>query len=307
MFFFESYVDFERTNEIIEEVLTQFISEIIPEIPKDLYHYSSLEVCEYILRDSIRLTHARYSNDEAELELGVNLIRRELAVHAKKDEEVAAIRDQFESNILNFDAYVFCLSAGLRKQIATKILPNLRPQEVLSQWRGYSADGRGGCLTITKRSLNALCKAGSSLRINPVIYDPALQTKLVQSILNRAALGSPRRVAAALLYLVPLFKNQGFWEENEWRLIHVPSESVAVAHKFAFRRDLYAPYVELSAVINADPKIQPFAPKANLFDVKEIMIGPSRHRELNKKSMEKAVAGAGRSASVSTSAIPYRT
>lgn len=126
---------YSTTTTILEQVLTNLPA--LPYAPAELFHYTSLETIQKILeRDDIRLTHAEYSNDQRELEEARILIGARLAAHAGPAAFLNAVKTAYDAQAGNLDVYVFCMSTG--------IVGNPLPQDMLSQWRAYSQDGRGG-------------------------------------------------------------------------------------------------------------------------------------------------------------------
>ena len=116
-------------------------------------------------------------------------------------------------------------------------------------------DGRGICLTLNASDLGRLVSNTPGLRINPVIYDRAIQAQFVNSILDRAFAAHQAQypsaheaAIAALFYTTPLMKAPGFVEEQEWRLVFMPPAGVVPRLGFHARRDFLAPYVTLNEI-----------------------------------------------------------
>jgi hypothetical protein len=111
----------------------------------------------------------------------------------------------------------------------------------------------GRLLTLDSNGLAPLASHfPAGLRRNPVIYDPAAQTALINGILTQGnglhAAGNPAAIDAtvgALIFVTPLVKNPGFAEEREWRLIYTPLEEAPPHLGFHPRRDFLAPVVSL--------------------------------------------------------------
>jgi hypothetical protein len=234
------------------------------------------------------------------------------------------VLDEYQSAAPNLDAFIFCMSTGL-----TSSAPP--PQDMLSQWRAYGQDGRGICLTFDGSDLSRLVANTPGLRLNPVIYNRTTQKRFVDEILDRALAAhsdvpNAREAAvAALVYATPLMKAPGFTEENEWRLIFMPPAGVTPELKFHPRRDFLAPFITLNhiwrvlqpqmlAVRELDEMLGPvdFRPATHvppLIPITKIMVGPSGHQSLNKRSAEKLIAQIPHRAGVQIlrSTIPYRS
>lgn len=305
---------FSHSQQILQEVLDRLIAEEhVRYLPQTLYHYTSLETAERILqKDDIRLGHAEYSNDQQELEEARRAIRARVAVHGGNALFLTQVQTNYDRRAADLDAYIFCMSTGDQNR-----QPN--PQDMLSQWRAYGADGRGACIELKAADFGRLAKILPGLRINPVIYDPTVQSLLIDDILTRGdglSAHSPTAVeatVAALVFVTPLMKAEGFSEEREWRLIFMPPPPPSPQPEYGFhpRRDFLAPYVTLndlwtrlpkrSIVPGHDPVVQQLIPATG------IMIGPSGHQPLNVRAIAKVLAQARRAIQPTRSAIPYRS
>src|ERR1700752_2332493 len=84
----------------------------LPKPPPELHHFTSLDAAYRIIEDdSVRLSHAEYSNDQTEMERAKEIIRT-TALRARSDnlsffEDVYKL---YEQRVPNLDAYVFCTS-----------------------------------------------------------------------------------------------------------------------------------------------------------------------------------------------------
>lgn len=305
--------------EIVRAAVERYLAEDIHRL-RELNHYTSLEVINKILdNDDVRMSHAEYSNDQAELKYAIRLIFSRIGgmpSHRYAD----LIRDEYKNKSDDLDAYVFCMSQGNSIKLSQ--------QDVLSQWRAYGADGRGGCLTISPPELMKLAQNLVGLQLNPVIYEPSLQVTIIDSILNqgesnyRAGINNAiEATASALIALTPIMKTIGFEEEREWRLIFIPPPDIKVYFSFHPRRDFLAPYVNLKdlcttyrqKLIDSDEyseeqrgreDISKFNP---LIPAIELMVGPSGHQDLNRRALAKIISQNGRGIRLTQSAIPYRS
>jgi hypothetical protein len=313
---------FRATRTILQDALTDMGEKNqLPLQPHVLYHYSSLEVLQKILEsDDIRLSHAEYSNDQREIEEARSLIfvRLKAATPVKFS---SAVQVAFQTQAKDVDAYIFCMTTG--------VVGSAKPQDVLSQWRAYAQDGRGGALTLDRKGLSALVYHLPGLRLNPVIYDPVVQGLLIDKIIAAGAAhyGAIGAVAidatvASLVFALPLMKHEGFAEEREWRLIFMPPNDLTLAGlKFQARRDFLAPFLELQylwKVVRPEmldllkdeqspPVNVPVPSGGPLIPATGLMIGPSGHQQLNVRAMVKAVAHSHRAFTVDTSDTPYRS
>jgi hypothetical protein len=308
---------------IMERVLTHDLPNLAANRPKLLYHYSTLETIQKILEfDNIRLSHAEYSNDRHELVDAIKLVTAILASQAQSSASgmgsfCGQVEHAFRAGLADLDAYIFCMCAGLG---------GTNPQDMLSQWRAYAQDGRGGAITLDVAGLTSITYHLPGLRINPVIYDPATKTALVNAILaegfsrhKHAGHAAVSETVEALVFCAPLMKHAGFLEEKEWRLIYVPRVGQALpVINFHPRRDFLAPYIDLKNLWTStalasvqgqhSPPLNVPKPTGNpLIPIAEVMVGPSAHQDLNVKSMKKVTSRFRVGVTVGSSQIPYRS
>jgi hypothetical protein len=309
------------TSDILQEVVTSLVDEekLLPKPPTRLHHFTSLETASRIISgDNIRLSHAEYSNDQTEMGQAKDVIRSEL-INRSANAFFQQVLTDYETLAPNLDAYIFCMCTET----------NGVAQDILSQWRAYGQDGRGACITLETTKLSHLVGNMPGLRINPVIYQRAIQVRFVDKILDRGlrehhANTSNAREAtiAALVFATPLMKAAGFEEEQEWRLIFMPPQ-VGPTPEFGFqaRRDFLAPFIDLTSLWhNLRPQMMAIRelrdtlptvlPAINLplVPITDVMIGPSGHQMLNARAFTKLLIQANRSTvKILQSAIPYRS
>jgi hypothetical protein len=201
-------------------------------------------------------------------------------------------------------------------------------QDILSQWQAYGKDGRGVALTLDAGQLSRIIQNVPTMRINPVIYDSAVQQMFIDGILAAglaSASSNPNAVdatATALVFATPLMKATGFEEEREWRLVLMPPAlDPSPTLQFHPRRDFLAPFFDLSyiwhqlrpqmlAINELRATLPPRLPTVNLplIPIQEVMIGPSGHQALNLRAFKKLLAQSKRNGiAVNHSQIPYRS
>jgi hypothetical protein len=311
------------TSDMLQQVVTELVDveRLLPALPPRLHHFTSLETAYRILdKDNIRLSHAEYSNDQTEMAQAKDIILSELQKRAVSPFFGQALIE-YEKRAPSLDAYVFCM--------AMDKLGEGPPQDILSQWRAYGQDGRGASLTLDANHLARLVSNVPGLRINPVIYQRATQIRFVSKILDRGLVASQssdphalEATIAALVFATPLMKAPGFEEEREWRLIFMPPQLDPQPQLgFHPRRDFLAPYIDLSYLWNnlLPQMITIGALRATLKNpmpmtlpplilIREIMIGPSGHQDLNQRAFAKLLPQVNRAAvAIRRSEIPYRS
>jgi hypothetical protein len=101
--------------------------------------------------------------------------------------------------------------------------------DLLSQWRAYGKDGAGYCIGFKSVELARNAEL-SRFELMPIVHKPELQERMLGDLFERAIetlseIGMPLDSNAASRILNEgsklslLFKNQGFEEEREWRLL----------------------------------------------------------------------------------------
>jgi hypothetical protein len=264
-----------------------------------LFHYTDLAgMLGIIGQDDLWLTHSSYSNDSEELTHGERVVRTVVAegIERWKDD---GERVDYLNMVGGFvgpspnGVYIccFCRSANL-----------------LSQWRGYGANGSGVCLQFDPPAFAQIAgpdsPVGGIMRLWKVFYDLAQQSAIVKSVIDFGFIGAgsvtdrAKRTAEAIEFFVPTFKNGDFAEENEWRLIFTPPAECAVVPRLRVNRGMLVPYFSLKDLSAPTPFTLP---------ITGVCIGPSAHRELNVASARVLLANAGRDPNmVIASQTPYR-
>jgi hypothetical protein len=288
--------------------------------PPLLHHYTSLDSAINIIQNKeIRLFHCEFLNDSTEINLAIILINETIArvinraanqtYHRASEQFFKQVETQYYAKSSLYDAFVFCMSEG--------DTANLQGQDELSSWRAYGRDGRGICLSYDSTQLALYANGGTGLRLSRVIYNPGLQQRILEEILDEgykmySSSNNPQdsvaATVAAFIFMMPVLKHKAFEEEREWRFIFLPEnqDPSTSTMKFHVRNDLIVPYHTMQHALDPpiNPHVDPSKPHINRTpQVSEIMIGPSGHQKLNGKSLE-FLRG---NAVLRFSAIPYRS
>ena len=189
-----------------------------------LYHYTDLNAFLSIIQNKkLWLTGAHNLNDHQEINWTINKIRKKLS-----EIEIKHGRNRAEEIwlLLNHSAavpYICSLSSE---------------PDLLSQWRAYGKDGTGVSIGFKKSALpisehlptmTAALKNSTSLQ--QIIYDEKNQDAMIDQLLapalaagevDDAAHLAMSMAASNLRGLSSIFKNAAFYEEKEWRIIHIP-------------------------------------------------------------------------------------
>jgi hypothetical protein len=273
------------------------------EQPPILYHYTTADGLFSMLQSGhMWATDSRYMNDPTELRYATSLLREVMAeeLKGKQGRDVGDwlkwILDEQDAEARVYLAS-FCADGDL-----------------LSQWRAYGAFGGGyalgfdpGCLygrqTREKRPYRILRK---------VIYDAELQRRIMRDWLTELVRQKTvqQRNAVARDFLnflsecLSTFKDPGYREEAEWRLIQFGRDEARTwtwPTKFRARAGQVVPYADLDL---SKSKGQ----LAGKLPVRVIVHGPTLNPARAMRSLEQFCASRGFSADIldlRASKIPF--
>lgn len=202
-----------------------------------LYHYTDLNgLIGIITNADLWLTHSRYSNDDQELTHGGDVAKSMIGEARGKVPLPGADWTQYLDEVERLvdepsdeAVYVSCFC---------------KADNLLSQWRGYAANGTGVSIKFAPIGFAALTGAGSPhgglMRLWKVFYKPDQQQKIMRDAIafayqhnsNDLVGTRARRAADAIGFFVPTFKNEAFSDEREWRLIFTPPAECSVKPRF---------------------------------------------------------------------------
>jgi hypothetical protein len=246
-----------------------------------LYHYTDLGGLLGILQNhDLWLTHSLYSNDSEEMVHGAKVVK--------------GVIDEAIKNKQYDDAYLQELSRLTGESEGVYICCFCRKPNLLSQWRGYGANGAGVSLEFAPGPFSNVAGQDNThglLRFWKVFYKPDTQKKIIGSALQhyapnkaikkkQAVPALARKAADAIRFFIPTFKNQDFKEEDEWRLVFTPAPNIQVQPQFRVCRGMLVPYYSLRDLIGTTLPALP---------VQKICVGPSPNKELNLKSVQALV------------------
>ncbi|HEY2291514.1 MAG TPA: DUF2971 domain-containing protein [Thermoanaerobaculia bacterium] len=194
----------------------------------EIYHYTDLAGLQGIVENhDLWLTHSQYCNDEEELKHGQKVVDKVI------QEELARANDLDRENYLK-------LLADLFKKPSPEgvyICCFCEHGNLLSQWRGYSANGTGVAISLDPQGFSYITGPDSPtsglVRLWRVFYKESQQEGLVRDAINFAFSNDPwlaakpveeraQRAADAIQFFIPTFKNKDFEGEKEIRLIFTP-------------------------------------------------------------------------------------
>lgn len=241
-----------------------------------LYHYTDLAGLVGILTTGdLWLTHSRFSNDEQELTHGYALARRVI-----EDSRTSLVGPDWPS-------FLDMVSEHLR-DVPTQgvfITCFCKGENLLSQWRGYGANGAGVSIQLRPRQFNLVTGPDSPehglMRLWRVFYAADTQRQLLSTALSfafqSAADNATRasRAADAIEFFVPTFKNADFQSEDECRLIFTPPPRCTVKPHFRVARGMVMPYYSLRELSLGRQRLP----------ITGITVGPSPNRAVNVESI----------------------
>lgn len=254
-----------------------------------LYHYTSLQgLIGMLTGKSIWASHCEFLNDSSEFTQALDFAKSYSSRFFMEDDYLGAfgwsLRDALEK-MNRHDVFISSFSE----------VPDL-----LSQWRGYCPEGAGVCIGLDTQKINDYCttnniklekclydhseqkKLISDLISHCLDFFPkATITRSDYEILSPEeqvnheltykeyvtdGKGSPQAVLSLNKFIesingcAPLFKNKGFQEESEWRIIaRNPTSNI----HYRQARSHVVPYLSLP-IMAGENKI-----------IKEIIIGPN--------------------------------
>lgn len=291
--------------------------DLIKRMRGSFFHYTDYNgFAGIVMKKDIWLTDARCSNDGQEIEHGRTRIEQLIEDRAKRgkikkarllaEEVIDALKSEanteqkvdVEGQKSAADAvYVccFCKDQG----------------DLLSQWRGYAANGGGVAIEIEPNGFHWLAGADNTagvMRFWRVYYTDREKSEIVEQILGFWAnqpIQQAARVESAVAtfkFFVPTFKNASFSEETEWRLIFTPEPSCNFLPKFRTARGLLVPYFELAELAGSGG-----GDRRAVLDIVSVRIGPGPYQDVNARSARMLLDNYGfQRAQVSLSEIPFR-
>jgi hypothetical protein len=267
-----------------------------------LYHYTDLSGLQGIIQNhDLWLTHSRYSNDDEEITHGYRIVKE--VIDEERNNALPPERVAFLDSLAELvrepspeGVYIccFCLDDNL-----------------LSQWRGYGANGTGVSIRFDPAAFAYITGPdsphGGLMRLWKVFYDTEKQKQIVKEAINyafndqsQAVDEKPRQAADAIQFFIPTFKNDGFSEEKECRLIFTPPPDCYVQPQLRVARGMLIPYYSMR-------KLTGDLPNANPLPITGVRVGPSANKRLNVESAQMLLAHEGyMDVNVDSSTTPYR-
>lgn len=229
-----------------------------------LFHYTDAYAVMKILEtQELWLTDIRYLNDSAEYLHGVDLFREQLKIIGKS---ITIETQEPYDEIAKFIETV--LGMGER---AIGVCSFSNAEDLLSQWRGYGKYA----IEFDKQKIRDVAQS----KLCECIYKEDVQKKTTETEIDNlldlmGKSSSPIETlvdqAPALWAIIASFKNKGFLEEKEWRLISFGTHENK-NYCFRERNGMLVPYLKMKFPVEA---------------IKRIWVGPMQNQVLSKASMQ---------------------
>ena len=302
----KSLVDLERLRAFLESIKSLTDDFIFgPNDGKPLYHYTDLGALQNIVTNGdMWLTNSRYSNDEEEITHGYR-VANEAIEQAKAQQVADPLWPQYLAEVGRLVAkptdegvYICCFC---------------KFDNLLSQWRGYAANGNGVSIEFNPAGFKPIVGAGSPhkglMRLWKVFYDEGQQRGIATSALRFAFDHTPadtvevraQRAADAITFFIPTFKHNDFKDEEEWRLIFTPPPDCIVKPRFRVARNMLVPYYTLKDLAPPPPAGAP-----QKLPITGLRVGPSAQKVLNAASAQALIEAAEYDFEVLISNTPWR-
>ncbi len=283
---------------------------LVPPPTEPLFHYTSLASFQEILRSRMLwASHFRYLNDVTEFTYAVKVIADRIEARitdaGSMNYLAKAVRSQLPSDLLR-GPYVISFSEN---------------GDSLSQWRGYSWRTSGVCigfngghllgqLSVMREEISGNESAYGYLA--KCVYKPSEQNARIDTLIDfllESIKGKENDDPSVVAHLgtfmsmvpiiAPVFKDQAFEEEEEWRVIVHSIAPIFKNAKFRFGDSMLIPYLEMP--LESEPGVMSGA-------IKTIVIGPTPHKDLSLDSVRRLVEMqfGFPPEIVSNSEVPYR-
>jgi hypothetical protein len=278
--------------------------------PPVLYHYTSMEVLERITSaGAVWASDIDFLNDSSEY------------VNAK-----AFIKEELEKRTVHDDVLKDLVSSQVGQMYHELDHPDVfvtsfsKDGDSLPQWRGYCPTGLGvaigfnpWALKVGELGLSPVAVLSSkedpiAMNLLQCVYTEKQKLTLIgahiENYLRKARREAPSRdpfgsgmlLRALTDFCCPLFKDESFQEEREWRLTVISHCKDIPDRHFRIGRSTLVPFIKIDVKTNY-----------RLDFIKEVVIGPAPNRNLAYMGVKRLLNSRELSrAKVRNSNIPYR-
>lgn len=284
---------------------------LFADIPQEtLYHYTSFRGLLGIVESRVLwASDVRYMNDSAEMKHSVDLVRDDVTRRLAEGHHHPKLLNQF------LEWITYRITNG-HMLFGASFRSN---GNLLSQWRSYSAPGKGVSIGFDPDDI-LLRARDQSFQIGKCIYDSTVQRRLIEQIVDAvvdladargegddSAEGQPsrsyhpafERVESDLLRIAALLKHPSFQEEEEWRIVSpVITDYVRSPVLFREGASMLVPYFEFKLTSGSGEPIS----------LEHLFLGPTLNINLSMDSLKLYLAkqGINPRRGISYCQIPYR-
>lgn len=272
-------------------------------VPAALHHYCSTETFMAIVAGkSIRLSALSMSNDSEEGRLVLRLTEKLGQVNRTDPAVLASLKAHWDEVVAANEGLGFCLSER---------------GDLLSQWRGYAAQGRGVSIGFSTEFLKRISVAddadenfatlerveyGEGKQLHE--YEPTFRALVnaieeAQGYLQYGHVSITEKLKAALnrklrpwTRKIYTFKNKGFAEEREWRMLALLTSDEQEACSYRAIDDKIVAFRELRLDVEPGPAIV------------SVTLGPKHVTPIDQ--VERMLLRNGIAATVVKSGLTYR-
>jgi hypothetical protein len=254
-----------------ESIISQILG---TDFPETLFHYtSSVGLMGIIASKKIWSTKIHYLNDSSELQLAFEYIREEIEFQKSNSDRTRSIEELNDM-------------VGALDSIATinvSVASLTERDDHLSQWRGYCKIGDGYSIGFDGRKLRERVSKDDDYYLLPCAYEEDQHRLIAKELVNsttvmRRPITSNSDVSPlgmmsfkeAALFIAPMIKAKGFYEEKEWRLISKPL--IYKNAKFRSGNFSLIPYWEFDVDLENT--------------LKSVTIGPTPKQELSEAAVQ---------------------
>lgn len=266
-----------------------------------LYHYTTFSgLLGIVDRCAIWASDIRYMNDSAELKHAADLIRSEISHRISEGHPNPTLLNRFQ------DWVAHRITNG-HMVFAASFRAN---GNLLSQWRGYSALGKGVSLGFSPQHILS-CAEKQHWQVGRCIYEPAQQRELIRQVVDsveKLAANSrdPEQhqlafaeIETDLLRIAAILKHPSFREEDEWRVVSpVITDFLESPVRFREGAFMLVPYIEFGLTASGKAPIA----------LEHLYLGPTPNIELSLNSLKLYLAKQGiePSEGIDYCQIPFR-
>ena len=301
---------------INSEISFDYISKLLKK-SDIVYHYTDFNgLIGIVQNNSLFSSNATHLNDYSELEYG-NILISETILEIIERKELKSYVNFGEEEINLLQKTLRLLGDWSNSKICVCCFSYNR--DLLSQWRGYANNGNGVAIgfsidelrdSITPRVQNAMVEY--SRKNQKKDLEEIIAIALDYALVKYSEFGYtkiqvtkyfPKALVSILNSLTPRFKDTGFKEEDEFRLIYDPiyhekhkGENEKIPDKlFRSNGKHLISFIELK-------------PLKKIFPIQEIVIGPSLHKDRIRNGIQELLLNSGyTNVKVTYSKIPLVT